>query len=88
MIPRLNFKQKINIVGISVIFILITVMTFIYAAVIKEHKISMSMIGKTIVIGKDILTVTNYNDGNETYDLSNRIIVDRDYVILNVKQTH
>lgn len=88
MIPRLNFKQKINIVGISVIFILITVMTFIYAAVIKEHKISMSMIGKTIVIGKDTLTVTNYNDGNETYDLSNRIIVDRDYVILNVKQTH
>lgn len=81
----MNFKQKTNIVGISVIFILITVMTFMYLEIIKEHKISMSMIGKTIVIGKDTLTVTNYNDGKETYDLSNRVIVDADYVMLHAK---
>lgn len=82
---KITKSQKSHILIISMILII----SFIFIHFI--HKVNHrranleSFVGKTIIIGKDTLIVTDYNGSNKTYNLSNRVIVDEDYILKNAK---
>jgi hypothetical protein len=82
---KLTSGQKINIFGITICSVIVILFSYGIEKKNRELKISEIFIGKTIIIGKDTLIVTNYNYSHNTYDLSNRVIIDREYVIKNAK---
>lgn len=82
---ELTSGQKINIVGIIICSIIVISFSYGIEKKNRETKIIESFIGKTIIIGKDTLIVTNYNHSHNTYDLSNRVIIDKEYVIKHAK---
>lgn len=82
---KLTSGQKISIFSISIILTLSFVFIYGINKVNDERANLESFVGKTIVIGKDTLIVTDYNGSNGTYNLSNRVIVDEKYILKNAK---
>lgn len=82
---KITSDKKIIILCISII--LIVSIQFIYLINKVNHRRDKleSFVGKTIMIGKDTLIVTDYNGSNDTYNLSNRVIIDEDYILKNAK---
>jgi hypothetical protein len=82
---KLTSGQKINILGITICLVIVISFSYGIEKKNRETKIIESFIGNTIIIGKDTLIVTNYNHSHNTYDLSNRVIIDKEYVMKNAK---
>jgi hypothetical protein len=82
---NLTIENKIHFIGIVICSVMI--IGFSYIIEIENNKSDKyeSFVGKTIEIGKDTLVVTDYNSSNNTYNLSNRVIVDREYILKNAK---
>lgn len=82
---KLTSGQKINIFGITICSVIVFFFIEVYEIQNDERANLESFAGKTIVIGKDTLIVTDYNGSNGTYNLSNRVIVDEKYILKNAK---
>lgn len=80
---KLTSNEKFHIAGITLLFLSIVLMALAYEKVKKERKQYESLVGKTIILGRDTLTITNYDEGKEVYNLSNRVIIDKEYVMLH-----
>lgn len=82
---KLTSGQKISIIG----SIICTVIVFYFNKIIQIENCKRanleSFVGKTIVIGKDTLMITDFNGSNDTYNLSNRVIIDKDYVLKHTR---